>query len=109
MEEIYFPHIEAWLGPSTVKGDRDIWKKHISSRLNSLRVYEFRTIDDQRLLDQITKARPGLSRKSMLRIKALIVELFGDGEFMQALPATIEVLPRALPVFVPVTSSPRAG
>jgi len=29
------------------------------------------------------------------------LELFGDGEFMQELPATIEVLPRALPVIVP--------
>lgn len=29
------------------------------------------------------------------------LELFGDGEFMQALPATIEVVPRALRVLVP--------
>jgi diacylglycerol kinase (ATP) len=32
------------------------------------------------------------------------LELFGDGEFMQELPATIEVVPRALPVIVPVRS-----
>ena len=37
------------------------------------------------------------------------LELFGDGEFMQELPATIEIVPRALPVIVPVTSSPRSG
>jgi diacylglycerol kinase (ATP) len=36
------------------------------------------------------------------------LELFGDGEFMQELPATIEIVPRALPVIVPVTSSPRS-
>jgi diacylglycerol kinase (ATP) len=36
------------------------------------------------------------------------LELFGDGEFMQELPATIEVVPRALPVIVPATSSPRS-
>jgi diacylglycerol kinase (ATP) len=29
------------------------------------------------------------------------LELFGDGEFMQELPATIQVVPRALPVIVP--------
>jgi diacylglycerol kinase (ATP) len=29
------------------------------------------------------------------------LELFGDGEFMQELPATIEVVPRVLPVIVP--------
>jgi diacylglycerol kinase (ATP) len=32
------------------------------------------------------------------------LELFGDGEFMQELPATIEVVPRALRVIVPVRS-----
>jgi len=29
------------------------------------------------------------------------MELFGDGEFLQELPATIEVLPRALRVIAP--------
>jgi diacylglycerol kinase (ATP) len=32
------------------------------------------------------------------------LELFGDGEFMQELPATIEIVPRALPVIVPLRS-----
>jgi diacylglycerol kinase (ATP) len=32
------------------------------------------------------------------------LELFGDGEFMQELPATIEIIPRALPVIVPARS-----
>jgi diacylglycerol kinase (ATP) len=36
------------------------------------------------------------------------LELFGDGEFMQELPATIEIVPRALTVIVPATSSPRS-
>jgi diacylglycerol kinase (ATP) len=36
------------------------------------------------------------------------LELFGDGEFVQELPATIEIVPRVLPVIVPVTSSPRS-
>ena len=36
------------------------------------------------------------------------LELFGDGEFMQELPATIEIVPRVLPVIVPVTPSPRS-
>jgi diacylglycerol kinase (ATP) len=36
------------------------------------------------------------------------LELFGDGEFMQELPATIEIAPRVLPVIVPVTSSSRS-
>jgi diacylglycerol kinase (ATP) len=31
------------------------------------------------------------------------MELFGDGEFMQELPATIEIVPRVLPVIVPGT------
>jgi len=33
------------------------------------------------------------------------LELFGDGEFMQELPATIEIIPRALPVIVPSPSA----
>jgi len=39
------------------------------------------------------------------------LELFGDGEFMQELPATIEIIPRALPVIVPRGSgrTPGAG
>ena len=32
------------------------------------------------------------------------LELFGDGEFIQELPATIEVVPRALRVIVPRTN-----
>lgn len=76
VEEIYFPHIEFRLRPSTVKGYRDIWKNHFSGRLNSFRVYEFRTIDGQRLLDEITKARADLSHKSMLRVKAFLSGVF---------------------------------
>jgi diacylglycerol kinase (ATP) len=34
------------------------------------------------------------------------LELFGDGEFMQELPATIEIVPRALPVIVPASCRP---
>jgi diacylglycerol kinase (ATP) len=37
------------------------------------------------------------------------LELFGDGEFMQELPATIEIVPRALPVIVPVAKSLAGG
>jgi diacylglycerol kinase (ATP) len=37
------------------------------------------------------------------------LELFGDGEFMQELPATIEIVPRALPVIVPVGSRGELG
>jgi diacylglycerol kinase (ATP) len=32
------------------------------------------------------------------------LELFGDGEFVQELPVTIEIIPRALPVIVPARS-----
>jgi len=35
------------------------------------------------------------------------LELFGDGEFMQELPATIEIVPRALEVIVPAASGGR--
>jgi len=35
------------------------------------------------------------------------LELFGDGEFIQELPATIKIVPRALPIIVPVASSER--
>ncbi len=35
------------------------------------------------------------------------LELFGDGEFMQELPAAIEVVPRALPIIVPAPSRGR--
>jgi diacylglycerol kinase (ATP) len=34
------------------------------------------------------------------------LELFGDGEFMQELPATIEIVPRVLAVIVPATYPP---
>lgn len=40
------------------------------------------------------------ARKITLRTTSRM-ELFGDGEFLQALPATIEVVPRALRVIVP--------
>ena len=40
------------------------------------------------------------ARKVSLRTTSRL-ELFGDGEFMQELPATIEIIPRLLPVIVP--------
>jgi diacylglycerol kinase (ATP) len=40
------------------------------------------------------------ARKITLRTTARL-ELFGDGEFLQELPATLEVVPRALRVIVP--------
>jgi diacylglycerol kinase (ATP) len=36
------------------------------------------------------------------------LELFGDGEFMQELPATIEIVPRVLPIIVPAMPSSRS-
>ncbi len=36
------------------------------------------------------------------------LELFGDGEYMQELPATIEVLPRALRIIAPEQASPES-
>ncbi|MGC9995937.1 MAG: diacylglycerol kinase family protein [Terriglobia bacterium] len=42
---------------------------------------------------------PKVSLKSASRL-----ELFGDGEFMQELPATIEIVPRGLSVIVPSTT-----
>jgi diacylglycerol kinase (ATP) len=37
------------------------------------------------------------------------LELFGDGEFLQELPAAIEVVPGALPIIVPAPSSGRTS
>ena len=52
VEKVYLPYLEE-LRASTKKGYREIWSNHISKRVGSIRIREFRTVDASRMLKAI--------------------------------------------------------
>ena len=72
---IYFPHIEQYKRPSTLRGYRDIWANHVQARCASDWLKDVRTFHVQNWLDSI--AGPGtLSRNSLKHIKTFMSAVF---------------------------------
>ena len=71
----YLPHIKAHMKPSTQKGYIDIFEDHVSKHVAGLRVQEFRTVDGQRILDQIA-SETKLSHASLTHIKSFLSGVF---------------------------------
>jgi integrase len=72
VKRVYFPHIEQFKRPSTLRGYRDIWENHVKARCDGHWLKEVRTFHVQSWLDSI--ASPGtLSRK---HIKTFVSAFF---------------------------------
>ena len=75
VERIYFPYIEKYKRPSTLKGYRDLWNNHVKARCAGAWLKDIRTFHVQGWLDSI--ASPGtLGRNSLKHIKTFISAVF---------------------------------
>jgi integrase len=72
IEDVYLPHVKHELRPSTYKDYNDILRVHLKSKLNGIRLRDFRTLHGQRLMREIT----GVGHASLLRIKSFLSGTF---------------------------------
>src|SRR5262249_29152485 len=75
VERVYFPRIEQHKRPSTLKGYRDIWTRHLKPRCAAIWVKEVRTYHVQGWLDDIA-APETLSRRTLQHIKCSLSAIF---------------------------------
>jgi hypothetical protein len=70
VEKVYLPYVEE-LRASTKKGYREIWNNHISNRVGSIRMREFRTVDASRMLKAIADEND-LTKTTLQHIKSVL-------------------------------------
>ena len=73
IEHIYFPTVKK--RPSTIRGYRHIFEKHLKTRLGSTRLWGFRTVNGQNLLSEI-EAETELSHTSLKHVKHFLTGVF---------------------------------
>jgi len=66
IRDIYLPYVKQELRPSTYKGYKEIFEKHLKLRLGETRLRDVRTVTVQRLLNSID----GVGHRSLLHIKS---------------------------------------
>jgi integrase len=78
VEQVYLPWVEQHKRPSTLKGYRDIWEDHLTSRCGKMWLKEARTYHVQGWLNDIAKSDGGgtLSRNTLKHIKSTISGIF---------------------------------
>jgi integrase len=77
IENIYLPSVKETLRPSTHKDyKRDCYECHIKSRLNGLRLRDFRTVIGQKLIQDIAKSNPLIGHKTLVRLKSFLSGAF---------------------------------
>lgn len=73
IDKHYFPSIEQTLRPSTVLNYKvSIYRKHLQSKLGTIRLRDFRTVNGQRLMREIS----GVEHGTMLKIKNFLSGVF---------------------------------
>jgi integrase len=75
IENVYLPHVQRTLRPSTHKDYNDIFRFHLKGKLGKLLMRDFRTVHAQRLLASIHSSS-GLGHASLLRIKSFLSGTF---------------------------------
>src|SRR6516225_7121182 len=75
VENVYFPALEAYARPSTIKGYRDIWRVHLSERVGSTRVRDFSTRDGRDVMIAISRSND-LARTTIQHIKSTLSAIF---------------------------------
>lgn len=77
IEHYYLPHVAKELRPSTYKDyRRDVYEKHLKIRLGDLRLRDFRTVNGQRILRDISTSNPDLGHKTLSRVKSFLSGAF---------------------------------
>jgi integrase/recombinase XerD len=72
---VYFPHVEMYRRPSTVRGYRNLYKRYISSHIAGVRLFGFRTRDGQALLNRVA-ADHKLSHMTFIHVKSFLSGVF---------------------------------
>jgi integrase len=75
VERVYFPHIEQYKRPSTLKGYRDMWENHVKAQCAGDWLKDVRTFHVQRWLDSIASLGT-FSRNTLKHIKAFVSAFF---------------------------------
>jgi integrase len=77
VENSYFAAIERRLAPSTVRGYREAWRRHIKTRVKGFRVRDFRTADAEKLMIELEgEHRTKLSHATFKWIKVALSAIF---------------------------------
>lgn len=84
IENTYFPHVELNKRPSTVKGYRNLYNRHIASRVAGVRIRAFRTKDGQGLLNKIATDHD-LTHLSLIHVKSFLSGVFTFAKRMGSL------------------------
>jgi integrase len=96
VEKVYLPYVEE-LRASTKKGYREIWTNHISNRVGSIRMREFRTVDASRMLKAIADEKD-LTKTTLQHIKSVLSAIFthakNEGAFDGVNPVQDARIPR---------------
>ena len=75
VEGVYFPRIESHLRPSTQKGYKDIWARHLKTRCAESWLKDVRTYHVQHWLDSIAEPSE-LGRRTLQHIKCCLSAIF---------------------------------
>jgi integrase len=77
IENNYLPSVKETIRASTYKDyKRDCYECHIKSRVQGLRLRDFRTVTGQKLIADIARANPVMGHKTLLRIKSFLSGAF---------------------------------
>jgi site-specific recombinase XerD len=75
VENVYFPALDAYARPSTIKGYRDIWRVHLSKRVGSTRLRDFSTRNGRDVMMAIAGSNR-LARTTIQHIKSALSAIF---------------------------------
>jgi hypothetical protein len=79
IEKTYLPYARAHKRPSTFKGYSNIYSLYVATRVAGVKLWQFRTVDCQRLLDAIASSKP-LSNSSLFNIKTFLSAVFAEAK-----------------------------
>lgn len=99
IENHYLPFVKKEKRPSTYKNyKKDIYERHLSNRLGSNRLRDFRTVTGQRLLQDISGP---IGHRTLLRIKSFLSGVFKHAKrlgFLDGLNPMVDVSAPGRPV-----------
>lgn len=73
---VYFPNIQGQKRASTVRGYRAIWESQLKARCGHFRLREFKTPQAHKVLADIGRANPELTRSSLHNLRSLLSGIF---------------------------------
>ena len=79
IEKTYLPYAREHKRPSTYKGYLNLYRRHIAGRVAGVKLWQFRTVDCQRLLNEIASGAP-LSNSSLFNIKTVLSAVFAEAK-----------------------------